>query len=77
MFIFPRPSDVQYNRVEVKKVSEAAEISIEDIKALIARRMGPDRVPNRFNIISDTSDFFRVEYDDVVVLDNNLYWIKR
>ncbi|MBU0676201.1 MAG: hypothetical protein KJ950_16300 [Proteobacteria bacterium] len=36
----------------------------------------PKRVPARFKIITDTSDFFRVEYDDVVLLGETPYWIK-
>ncbi|MBU0730471.1 MAG: hypothetical protein KKE17_08920 [Proteobacteria bacterium] len=39
--------------------------------------MGPERVPKKFKIITDTSDFFQVEYDDVIVLGATLYWVKR
>ncbi|MHB1185164.1 MAG: protein kinase family protein [Desulfobulbia bacterium] len=48
-----------------------------EIRALIAGHAGPDRVPPRFKIITDTSDFFRVEYNDVVVLGGVPYWVKR
>ncbi len=47
------------------------------IRKCIANYAGPDRVPVRFNIITDTSDFFRVEYNDVVVLGDVPYWVKR
>ncbi len=47
------------------------------IRKFIANYAGPDRVPVRFKIITDTSDFFRVEYNDVVVLGDVPYWMKR
>lgn len=47
------------------------------VRALIARHGGPDRVPRRFKVITDTSDFFRVEYNDVVILGGVPYWVKR
>lgn len=43
---------------------------------LIAKRVGPEKVPKKFKVITDTSDFFRVEYNDVVILGNTPYWIK-
>lgn len=40
--------------------------------------MEKDRVPQKFNIITDTSDFFRLEYNDILVLsDSNIFWVKR
>ena len=51
-------------------------ISKEDAKALIARRKGRDGVPKKFNVITDTSDFFRVEYDDVLLLEDRPFWIR-
>jgi hypothetical protein len=47
------------------------------IRKCIANYGGPERVPAHFNIITDTSDFFKVEYNDVVVLGDVPYWIKR
>lgn len=52
-------------------VSEAA------VRELIARHAGPERVPERFKIITDTSDFFRINYNDVVLLAGRAYWVKR
>ncbi len=52
-------------------------ITKDGIREIIAARVGIDRVPKKFNIITDTSDFFRLEYNDVLVLGNNLFWIKR
>jgi hypothetical protein len=42
--------------------------SAAQIKELIAERLGPRFVPQRFKIVTDTSDFFRVDYHDVCVL---------
>ena len=50
--------------------------SREAVRTLIAERLGPDRVPQKFRLITDTSDFFRVEYDDVVLLGDTPYLIK-
>lgn len=50
---------------------------MEDVRELIADRMGIDRVPHKFKIVTDTSDFFRLEYNDVLVLAGDLYWVKR
>ncbi len=47
------------------------------IRKCIADYAGPDRVPTHFNIITDTSDFFKVEYNDIVVLGDVPYWVKR
>jgi len=49
----------------------------ETVQGMIARQRGADRVPDRFKIITDTSDFFRVEYNDVVILGDTPYWVKR
>jgi len=39
-------------------------------------RAGGARVPANFSVVTDTSDFFRVENDDVVVLDGRPFWIR-
>ena len=39
-----------------------------ELQEMIATYLGSDNVPQRFKIIFDTSDFFRVDYNDVVVL---------
>lgn len=41
--------------------------SRNDIIDLIAAYGGAERVPGKFKIITDTSDFFRVEYNDAVL----------
>jgi hypothetical protein len=58
-------------------MSSPLSISREEIRSQIARHAGADKVPDRFNIITDTSDFFRVEYGDVLILGAELYWVKR
>jgi hypothetical protein len=50
--------------------------SREDLKQLIEKWLGSDRVPKNFKIVSDTSDFYRVDYNDVVVLDGKPYLIR-
>ena len=47
------------------------------ICSLIAERVGLDQVPEKFKVITDTSDFFRVEYNDVVILGETPFWVKR
>ena len=50
--------------------------SQEDLRQIVSRWLPPHRVPQRFRIHTDTSDFFRVEYDDVVVLKGKPYLIR-
>ena len=38
--------------------------------------MGPERVPKQLNGIADTSDFYRLDYDDVVILGDRPYLIR-
>ena len=47
--------------------------SVAELKELIAEKLGPRFVPERFKIITDTSDFFRVDYNDVCVLGETPY----
>ncbi len=42
--------------------------SISQLQDMIAAVLGPDNVPRQFKIITDTSDFFQVDYNDVVLL---------
>lgn len=60
---------------------KCAEIHTEEftgnrIRELIANHVPSARVPRKVNIITDTSDFFRVEYDNVVILENRPYLIR-
>ena len=51
-------------------------LSLDDVKDIIAAKFGRDRVPKQFKIVTDTSDFFQVEYNDVAILGGTLYWMK-
>lgn len=42
----------------------------------MARHAGGARVPEQFVIITDTSDFFQVENNDVVILGGKPFWIR-
>ncbi|MEW6052250.1 MAG: hypothetical protein AB1552_00460 [Nitrospirota bacterium] len=56
--------------------AEHQQFSHEELSARIARWVGEDRVPKRLNIITDTTDFYRVDYDDVVILGGRPYLIR-
>src|SRR4030042_7218796 len=56
--------------------TEKKQFSINDLRDRIARYMGPERVPKQINVIADTSDFYRVDYDDIVILGNRPYLIR-
>ncbi len=47
-----------------------------DRVGLMQKHLELDRVPMRFRIIEDTSDFFKIDYDDVVILDKRPYLIR-
>jgi len=50
--------------------------SHENLKQMVSRWIPPHQVPQRFRIHTDTSDFIRVEYDDVVILNGRPYLIR-
>jgi hypothetical protein len=50
--------------------------SQDTLRQMVSRWVPPHRVPGRFRIHCDTSDFFRVEYDDVVILNGKSYFIR-
>ncbi len=43
---------------------------------MIAHWAGHDKVPKKLKVVNDTSDFFGVDYDDVLMLDNHPYFIR-
>lgn len=51
------------------------EYSEKELLHLIRKWVSRDRVPKRVKI-KDTSDFFRVDYDDVVILDHVPYFVR-
>lgn len=50
--------------------------SPEKLKEMIAACVGPERVPKQVSIHIDTSDFYRIDYDDVVVLGGRPYLVR-
>lgn len=48
----------------------------QGLRALASQWLEPSRLPKRFRIITDTSEFIRVAYDDIVVLDNSPFLIR-
>jgi hypothetical protein len=54
-----------------------ASFSKSAICELIAELRGSENVPKKFKLITDTTDFFRVDYNDVIILGDTPYWIKR
>lgn len=52
------------------------ELTEKDIIELAAQWLPPERVPRRVRIHTDTTDFFRIEYDDAVVLRGHPYLIR-
>ncbi|MEW6601957.1 MAG: serine/threonine-protein kinase, partial [Nitrospirota bacterium] len=55
---------------------QTSRYTTDELKDMIARYVDPHRVPRKFNIVSDTSNFFKVDYDDVVVLNARPYLIR-
>ncbi len=51
-------------------------LSQENLRQMASRWLSPNQMPRRFRIHTDTSDFFRVEYDDVVILKGRPYLIR-
>ncbi len=51
-------------------------LSQENLHEMASRWLSPSQVPKRFRIHEDTTDFFRVEYDDVVVLRGAPYLVR-
>ena len=51
-------------------------ISQENILLMASRWLTPSRAHHRFRIHTDTTDFFRVEYGDVIVLGGKPYLVR-
>jgi hypothetical protein len=62
--------------MENMSATEHIQFTRDDLKERIARFIGPGRVPKQLNVIEDTSDFYRVDYDDVVILGEKPYLIR-
>jgi len=50
--------------------------SQSELRDMISRHVDPGRVPKKLKIVTDTSDFFRVDYDDVLILEDRPYLIR-
>ena len=50
--------------------------SQEDLRQMVSLRLPPYQVPRHFRILTDTTDFFHVEYNDVVILAETPYLIR-
>ena len=51
-------------------------VSQNDLSEMISRWLPPHKIPKRFRIHRDTTEFFRLEYDDVVFLGGKTYLIR-
>ena len=51
-------------------------LSGHDLRDIIARWVAPSSVPASPRIVTDISDFFKVDYDDVVILDGRPYFMR-
>lgn len=66
---------IKLNKME-SDTGNNKDFSRPELEEIIAAKLGRDRVPRRFKIHRDTSDFFRVDYDDVVILGDRPYLVK-
>ena len=51
-------------------------VSQNDLREMTSRWLPPHKIPSSFRIHRDTTEFFRLEYDDVVVLGGKTYLIR-
>ncbi len=59
--------------IPTKTVEPERTYSQDELKDRIAHWIGPKRVPKKIKTVTDTSDFFRVDYDDVLMLNGRPY----
>jgi hypothetical protein len=52
------------------------QLTEKDIKEMAARWLPEDRLPRRIRVHTDTTEFFRIEYDDAVILKGHPYLIR-
>jgi serine/threonine protein kinase len=62
----------------MKKIAAGGDVghTQQGLRDLAAQWLEPSRIPKKFRIITDTSEFIRIEYDDIVVLDNSPFLIQ-
>ncbi|MCX8027506.1 MAG: hypothetical protein N3A62_06605 [Thermodesulfovibrionales bacterium] len=51
-------------------------LSESEIWDLLVQRLPKENLPKRLNIITDTSDYYKIGYDDIVLLNNIPYLIR-
>ena len=51
-------------------------LSQEDLRCMVSLWLPEHQVPNRVRVLTDTTDFFKVDYDDVVLLEDKAYLIR-
>jgi hypothetical protein len=51
-------------------------LSQQELQEMASRWVPPSRIPRSFRVHRDTTDFFRVEYDDILVLHGSPYLIR-
>jgi serine/threonine protein kinase len=56
--------------------SAGHDYSQEELRKMISAYLEPSRVPKSFSVFTDTSNFFGVDFDDVVILDGRPYLIR-
>ena len=59
----------------IKKKGLLMHYSEKELRSMVRRWLPRDRVPKRI-AVKDTADFFRVDYDDVVLLDKIPYLVR-
>lgn len=52
------------------------DFSQKGLRDLASRWLDPAGLPGNFRICTDTTDFFRVDYNDVLILDNHPYLVR-
>ena len=59
-----------------EKINNHTTFTEAQIRDIIAERLGSANVPKKVKITTDTSDYFKVDYDDIVVLGGKPYLIR-
>jgi hypothetical protein len=57
-------------------MTKARPYTEDDLREMMARRAGLTSPPRKIRVVTDTSDFFRVDYDDVVVLEDRPFFVR-
>jgi hypothetical protein len=60
----------QYDKIVIMDLSQ------ERLRDLALRWFEPDALPRKFRICTDTTDFFRVDYNDVLILNSRPYLVR-